>query len=185
MAEPSCGAPSMGRSDRQEDLLSERRRYRKFTAQQKTELVLAALKGQKSIAEVARERDNLRGAGGVQFLGGAEKLAGKAERTQLDELGQRNARLERAVGRKDDGVGDLGGAVAGMGVRQRVARSERPWRASQVTLVRRSPSGRRTPKGQRRALWPMIAWSWMSLARSRLTAPGWLAPSPAGSSAGR
>jgi len=29
-----------------------------------------------------------------------EKLAGKAERTQLDELRQRNARLERALGRK-------------------------------------------------------------------------------------
>jgi len=37
--------------------LSEQRKYRKFTAQQKTELVLAALKGQRSIAELARERD--------------------------------------------------------------------------------------------------------------------------------
>jgi len=31
---------------------------------------------------------------------GAEKLVGKAERTELDELRQRNARLERALGRK-------------------------------------------------------------------------------------
>ncbi len=94
----------MGRSNDQEDLLSERRKYRKFTAQQKTELVLAALKGHKSIAELARERDvseTLLRRWREQFLaGGAEKLAGKAERTQLDELRQRNARLERALGRK-------------------------------------------------------------------------------------
>lgn len=56
MAELSGGAPSMGRSDQREDLLSERRQYRKFTAQQKTELVLTALKGSKSIAELARGR---------------------------------------------------------------------------------------------------------------------------------
>ncbi len=49
--------PSMGRSNDQEDLLSEPRKYRKFSAQQKTELVLAALKGHKTIAELARERD--------------------------------------------------------------------------------------------------------------------------------
>ncbi len=36
--------------------MSERRTYQKFSAQQKTELVLAALKGQRSIAELARER---------------------------------------------------------------------------------------------------------------------------------
>ncbi len=104
MAEPSGGAPSMGRSNDQEDLLSERRQYRKFNAQQKTELVLAALKGQKSIAELARERDiseTLLRRWREQFLaGGAEKLAGKAERTELNELRQRNARLERALGRK-------------------------------------------------------------------------------------
>jgi len=47
----------MGRSNDQEDLLSEPRKYRKFSAQQKTELVLAALKGHKTIAELARERD--------------------------------------------------------------------------------------------------------------------------------
>ncbi len=53
-AEPSGGAPSVGRSSDQEDLLSERRQYRKFNAQQKTELVLAALKGQKSIPDRSR-----------------------------------------------------------------------------------------------------------------------------------
>ncbi len=94
----------MGRSNDQEDLLSEPRKYRKFSAQQKTELVLAALKGHKTIAELARERDiseTLLRRWREQFLaGGVEKLAGTAERTQLDELRQRNARLERALGRK-------------------------------------------------------------------------------------
>ncbi len=45
MAEPTGGAPSTGRSDQQKDLLSERRQYWKFNAQQKTEFLLAALKG--------------------------------------------------------------------------------------------------------------------------------------------
>ena len=84
--------------------MSERRKYRKFTAQQKTELVLAALKGQRSVAELCREHDmseTLLRRWREQFLaGGAERLAGKAERTQLDELRAQNARLERALGRK-------------------------------------------------------------------------------------
>jgi len=70
--------------------VSERRTYQKFSAQQKTELVLAALKGHKTIAELARERDiseTLLRRWREQFLaGGAEKLQGKTERTQLDEL---------------------------------------------------------------------------------------------------
>lgn len=66
--------------------------------------MLAALKGHKTIAELARERDvseTLLRRWREQFLaGGAEKLAGKAERPQLEELRQQNARLERALGRK-------------------------------------------------------------------------------------
>ncbi len=84
--------------------MSERRTYRKFTAQQKTELVLAALKGQKSIAELARERDIsetlLRRWREQVLAGGAEKLAGKTERAERAELRKRNARLERTLGRK-------------------------------------------------------------------------------------
>jgi len=76
----------MGRSNDQEDLLSEPRKYRKFSAQQKTELVLAALKGHKTIAELAREREvseTLLRRWREQFLaGGVEKLAGKAERAR-------------------------------------------------------------------------------------------------------
>ena len=34
-----------------------RKQYRKFTAQQKTELVLALLRGQNTFAEICREND--------------------------------------------------------------------------------------------------------------------------------
>ena len=97
----------------------ERRQYRKFNAQQKTELVLAALKGHKSIAELARERDisePLLRRWREQFLaGGAEKLLGKTERTQL---------------------------VPALAVRQRGQRAQRPRRLQRILeLVGRSREG--------------------------------------------
>jgi transposase len=70
--------------------LSESRRYRKFTAQQKTELVLASLRGPKTLAELCREHDiseSLLRKWREQFLAaGAERLSGKAERSEADEL---------------------------------------------------------------------------------------------------
>jgi transposase len=84
--------------------LSETRKYRKFTAQQKTEIVLASLRGNKSIAELCREHeiaDSLLRKWREQFLAaGAERLQGKAERTEVDELRRQVGRLERALGRK-------------------------------------------------------------------------------------
>lgn len=84
--------------------MSEKRNYRKFTAQQKTELVLASLRGQKSVAEICRENDiseTLLRRWREQFLSaGAERLQGKAERTEVDELRRQVSRLERALGRK-------------------------------------------------------------------------------------
>src|SRR4051795_2975011 len=47
----------MGRSTEREQSLSEIRKYRKFTAQQKTEIVLASLRGPKTMAELCREHD--------------------------------------------------------------------------------------------------------------------------------
>ena len=83
---------------------SARRQYRKFSAQQKTELVRASLRGQKSIAELCREHDiseTLLRRWREQFLSaGAERLSGKAERTEADELRRQVSRLERALGRK-------------------------------------------------------------------------------------
>jgi transposase len=84
--------------------MSDTRKYRKFTAQQKSELVLASLRGPKTIAELCREHDiseSLLRKWREQFLAaGAERLSGKSERTEADELRRRVSRLERALGRK-------------------------------------------------------------------------------------
>jgi transposase len=42
--------------------LSETRKYRKFTAQQKTEIVLASLRGPKTMAELCREHGRAGGS---------------------------------------------------------------------------------------------------------------------------
>jgi transposase len=84
--------------------VGESRSYRKFSAQQKTELVLASLRGPKTIAQLCREHDiseSLRRKWREQFLAaGAERLSGKAERTEADELRRQIGRLERTLGRK-------------------------------------------------------------------------------------
>jgi transposase len=70
----------MGRSTPEEQQLSDTRKYRKFTAQQKTEML-------------RKWRE--------QFLAaGAERLSGKSERTELDDLRAQVSKLERALGRK-------------------------------------------------------------------------------------
>lgn len=52
------GVPlGMGRSSDQEVRLSDVRKYRKFTAKQKVELVLASFRGDRSIAEPCREHN--------------------------------------------------------------------------------------------------------------------------------
>jgi transposase len=85
-------------------VLSEIRKYRKFTAQQKTEIVLASLRGPKTMTELCREHeiaDSLLRKWREQFLAaGAERLQGRPERTEADELRRQVARLERALGRK-------------------------------------------------------------------------------------
>src|SRR4051794_4066785 len=84
--------------------MSDTRKYRKFSAQQKTELVLASLRGPKSIAQICREHDiseSLLRKWREQFLAaGAERLQGRQERTEADELRRRIGRLERALGRR-------------------------------------------------------------------------------------
>jgi len=84
--------------------VGESRNYRKFSAQQKTELVLASLRGPKTIAQLCREHDiseSLLRKWREQFLAaGAERLSGKQERTEADELRRQVSRLERALGRK-------------------------------------------------------------------------------------
>lgn len=98
------GRSEDGPLNEKESALSETKRYRKFTAQQKTEIVLASLRGNKTMAELCREHeiaDSLLRKWREQFLAaGAERLSGKAERTEVDELRSRVSKLERALGRK-------------------------------------------------------------------------------------
>jgi transposase len=94
----------MVRSTEEEIALSEQRKYRSWTAQQKLEIVLAGLRGDRPVREVCREhgiaetlfytwRERL-------FEGGLTMLAGKEERRGERDLRRKNAQLERALGRK-------------------------------------------------------------------------------------
>jgi transposase len=97
--------------------MSEQRKYRTFTAQQKIEIVLAGVRGDRSIKEVCREheiaetlyyswRDKL-------LEGGRVALAGKEERTGEKELKRRIRELERALGRKTYELEIAGEALRG------------------------------------------------------------------------
>ena len=84
--------------------MSDTRKYRRFTAQQKTEIVLASLRGPKTITELCREHEisnSLLRKWRDQFLAAsAERLQSKSERTEVDELRGQVAKLERALGCK-------------------------------------------------------------------------------------
>jgi transposase-like protein len=84
--------------------LSEKKQYRTWTVAQKLEIVLAGLRGDRSVAEVCREHqisETLFYSWREKLLeGGAERLAGKEERTELVELRRRVRDLERTLGRK-------------------------------------------------------------------------------------
>jgi transposase len=97
--------------------LSEQRRYRSWTAQQKIEIVLAGLRGDRTVKEVCREheiaetlyyswRDKL-------LEGGREALAGKDERNGEKELRRKIRELERALGRKTYELEIAGEALRG------------------------------------------------------------------------
>jgi transposase len=87
-----------------ESQLSETKKYRTWTVQQKLQIVLAGLRGDRSVAEVCREHqisENLFYTWREKLLeGGSERLSGKEERTELAELRKRVRELERALGRK-------------------------------------------------------------------------------------
>src|SRR5215207_2750251 len=106
-----------GRSTQKEIELAEQRKYRKFTAQQKLEIVLAGLRGDRSVKDVCREheiaetlyyswRDKL-------LEGGREQLAGREERQGEKELRKRVRELERALGRKTYELEVAGEALRG------------------------------------------------------------------------
>ena len=109
---------SMGRSTRRRIELSDnKKQYRSWTVQQKLEIVLAGLRGDRSVAEVCREHqisDTLFYSWRDKLLeGGAERLAGKEERTELAELRKRISELERAFGRKTYELEIAGKALRG------------------------------------------------------------------------
>ncbi len=84
--------------------MSDTRKYRKFTAQQKTEIVLASLRGPKTLAELCREHEIsetlLRRWCDQALEAAQERLAGGQVRSQASEQRRRIAELERALGRK-------------------------------------------------------------------------------------
>jgi transposase-like protein len=94
----------MGRSTDKETRLSEHRTRGSWTAQQKLEIVLAGMRGDRSVGDVCREhgiaetlyygwRDRI-------FEAGRQALAGKDERSGERELRRKIGELERALGRK-------------------------------------------------------------------------------------
>jgi transposase len=94
----------MGRSTDKETGLSEQRRYRSWTAEQKIEIVLAGLRGDRCGCEVCREQaisETLSYGWREKLLeGGREALAGTKQRLGERELRRKVAELERALGRK-------------------------------------------------------------------------------------
>src|SRR5215212_8679418 len=94
----------MGCSTGQETLLSDKRKYRKFTAKQKVELVLASFRGDRSVAEICREHDIsetlLRRWRDQMVEAAAERYQDGAERSLQAEQRKKIAELERALGRK-------------------------------------------------------------------------------------
>lgn len=94
----------MGRSTDKETGLSEHRKYRKFTAKQKLEIVLASLRGDRSVVELCREHgiaESLLRKWREQALeAAAERFESGQERTLQAEQRRRIAELERALGRK-------------------------------------------------------------------------------------
>ena len=97
--------------------MSERRKYRSWTAKQKIEIVLAGLRGDRSVKEVCREHEiseTLYYSWREKLLqGGREALAGKEERAGERELRRRVRELERALGRKTYELEIAGEALRG------------------------------------------------------------------------
>ncbi len=97
--------------------MSEQRKYRSWTAQQKIEIVLAGLRGDRSVKDVCREHeisDTLFYSWRDELLeGGREALAGREECSGERELCRKIRELERALGRKTYELEIAGEAVRG------------------------------------------------------------------------
>lgn len=90
--------------------MSEKRKYRTFTPDQKAEIVLAGLRGDRTVREICREyeiaetlyyqwRDRLL-EGGKAALATSRDRGASAEAAENKELRRKVAQLERALGKK-------------------------------------------------------------------------------------
>jgi transposase len=88
--------------------VSETRKYRQFSPDQKAEIVLAGLRGDRAVRDVCREyeiaetlyyqwRERLLEGGKAALANPREKTA---EHTEIAELKRKVGQLERALGRK-------------------------------------------------------------------------------------
>jgi transposase-like protein len=97
--------------------LSEQRKYRNFSVQQKLEIVLAGLRGDVSVKDLCRQHqiaETLYYSWREKLLeGGKTALAGKSERQGGRELKQRVRELERALGKKTYELEIAGEALRG------------------------------------------------------------------------
>ncbi len=97
--------------------MAEQRQYRKFTAKQKLEIVLAGLRGDRTVKDVCREHEIAEtlyyGWRDKLLEGGRLALAGKDERQGERELRKRVRELERALGRKTYELEIAGEALRG------------------------------------------------------------------------
>jgi transposase len=107
----------MGRSTEEEMRLSEQRKYRKFTAKQKLEIVVASLRGDHSIAELCREHEIaeslLRKWRDQALEAAAARFESGQERSLQTEQRRRIAQLERTLGRKTYELEIAGEALRG------------------------------------------------------------------------
>jgi len=92
--------------------MSEKRKYRTFTPEQKAEIVLAGLRGDRTVRDICREheiaetlyyqwRDRLL-EGGKAALATPRDKGGDPKDAENKELRKKVAQLERALGRKTD-----------------------------------------------------------------------------------
>ncbi len=85
--------------------MSETKKYRRFTVQQKAELVLASFRDDRSIAEICRERDMsdalLRRWRGQRGEAGMERYAAGQDRSLAAEQRRRIAELRAGAGQED------------------------------------------------------------------------------------
>jgi len=97
--------------------MSEQRKYRMFTAQQKIEIVLAGMRADRSIKDVCREHEiaeALYYSWREKLLeGGKAALVGKEERSGEKQLKRKIAELERTLGRKTYELEIAGEALRG------------------------------------------------------------------------